>query len=94
MVTARLGAEILIVGAVLSTIKVAEAAVADVLFPAKSRAVFEVKLIPNVPSPVILFNVIVLVEVPLPLTVAVALAVPVLFITTCDEFKLTLLAPL
>ena len=67
------------VGAVLSTVIVAEGPAAAAWFVARSLAVFAAIEMPMVPSPVIDVRVTVLVAVPVPVTATDALADPVLF---------------
>ena len=72
------GLPILIVGAVLSTVKVEDGPAAGAVFPARSLAVPDAIEIPKVPSPLILEMVTVRV-VPEPVTPKVPVAVPVVF---------------
>ena len=78
MVKLAEGAEITTVGFVLSTEKVVLGPAAKVLFPAVSVAVPAARLMPKVPSPVMLEIVTVRVR-PVPVTATVPLAVPVIF---------------
>ena len=87
------GDPILSVGAVLSSIKVEEAAGAPAEFPAASEAVAEASVIPIVPSPEQLDKVTVRVVVPAPLTAAVQSAVPVLLTVMSPLESVTLDAP-
>ena len=78
VVIMALSAPMLMVGAVLSTVKVVLGPDAGVVLPAGSLAVPAAMEMPNVPSPVILLMVTVRVR-PVPETPIVPFAVPVLF---------------
>ena len=86
------GSEMERVGAVLSTLKIAESVEADALFPAISEAVPGLKSIPTVPSPVQLDNVTVLSVEPVPSTSSSQLA-PAIFKLTSSAVSETKLAP-
>ena len=88
-----LGAPMEIVGAMLSTLTVAEGPSAEALFPAKSEAVEPAIDIPTVPLPVKLLSVIVLVVGPLPVTVILAFAPPVGLMVTSPLANVTAFAP-
>ena len=86
------GAEILSVGAVLSTVKVLLGPAAAALLPRVSEAVAAAREIPTAPSPLQELRVTVLVVVPLPLTAEEQLAVPPALTVTLAFTRLTVSA--
>ena len=80
-------------GAVLSTVIIAEGPAEGATFPLPSLAVPAAKLIPTVPSPKHKDRVTVRVVFPDPLTLTEQFAVPVVFRITSELLSVTAFAP-